>query len=188
MTIDDFGGWQWINEPAKWSAGMELRVTADARTDMWRVTHYGYSYDTAHLFGRVVPGDVRVSATFRADYAAQYDQAGAVLRVDENNWIKAGVEYVDGEVNISAVMTRDFSDWSVLPVSGPVESVTLELVREGDTATLRFGLNGAPPATLHRLAYLRPATPVFAGVMCAAPVGEGFETRFSAVEVTGPTA
>ncbi|WP_214416688.1 DUF1349 domain-containing protein [Sphaerisporangium fuscum] len=178
---EDFSGWQWINEPAKWSAGDDLRMTAGPRTDLWRVTHYGFTRDDAHMFGKVVPGDVKVTATFEAAYAEQYDQAGAVLRADETTWIKAGVEYVDGRINLSAVVTRDFSDWSVVPLAGPVEAVTLELAREGDTVTVRYGLDGAEPLTMLRLAYFPPGAPALAGVMCAAPQGDGFEVRFTSV-------
>ncbi|MCW2878014.1 MAG: hypothetical protein JWQ95_2114 [Sphaerisporangium sp.] len=181
---EDFSEWQWVNEPAKWSVGEDLRITADARTDLWRVTHYGYTYDTAHIFGKVLSGDLRVTTTFQALYAEQYDQAGAMLRIDEKNWIKAGVEYVDKKVNISAVVTREVSDWSVLPVSGAVESVTLELAREGDTVIVKYGLDGAEPVTMLRLAYFPPEVPALAGVMCAAPVGEGFETRFTSVTLS----
>ncbi|GAA3821697.1 DUF1349 domain-containing protein [Sphaerisporangium flaviroseum] len=179
----DFSEWQWVNEPAKWSAGEDLRVTADARTDLWRVTHYGYTYDTAHIFGRLMPGDLRVTTTFQASYAEQYDQAGAMLRIDEKNWIKAGVEYVDGRLNLSTVVTRDFSDWSMLTLSVPAETVTLELAREGDTVIVKYGLDGADPVGMLRLAYFPPEVPALAGIMCAAPEGEGFETRFTAVRV-----
>ncbi|MFC4532384.1 DUF1349 domain-containing protein [Sphaerisporangium dianthi] len=183
----DFSDWQWINEPAKWSADAatgELRVTADARTDLWRVTHYGYTYDTAHIFGRTLPGDLRLTATLEAAYAEQYDQAGVALRVDDANWIKAGVEYVDGGVKLSTVVTRDFSDWSVTPAVGPAEVVTIELEREGDTVIVRYGLDGAEPSVLLRLAYFPPQVPALAGVMCAAPEGGGFETRFTSVSLT----
>ncbi|WP_433363048.1 DUF1349 domain-containing protein [Streptosporangium sp. CA-115845] len=184
MTVQDFSEWQWINEPAKWAADEDLRITAEARTDLWRVTHYGYIYDTAHIFGRTLPGDLRVTTTFQASYADRYDQAGAMLRIDERNWIKAGVEYVDRKINLSAVVTRDFSDWSMLTVSEPVESVTLELERKGDAVTVRYGLNGAAPVTMLRFAYFPPGVPALAGVMCAAPRGEGFETRFTSVTVS----
>jgi regulation of enolase protein 1 (concanavalin A-like superfamily) len=182
--IDDFSDWQWINEPAKWSAGEDLRVTADAGTDLWRVTHYGYSYATAHMFGTTVTGDTRVITTFQGDYTEQYDQAGAVLHADEANWIKAGAEFVDGGLHLSTVVTRDFSDWSVTVAPGRPESVTVDLHREGDTVIVRYGLDGAEPATLLRLAYFPPARPALAGVMCAAPAGGGFETRFTHVSVT----
>ena len=35
---------------------------------------------------------------FRGDFAAQYDQAGLMLRVDAEHWIKAGIEFADGRL------------------------------------------------------------------------------------------
>ncbi|WP_432871386.1 DUF1349 domain-containing protein [Microbispora rosea] len=181
MALDDFA---WINEPAEWSqTGEGLRAVAGAQTDLWQTTHYGYSYDTAHMFGRQVTGDARLTVTFEADYAEQYDQAGAVLRIDEENWIKAGVEFVDGGHQLSVVVTRGFSDWSVTPAPGGLVSATFDLERAGDAVTVRYGVNGAEPEHLLRLAYFPPQAPALAGVMCAAPVGKGFETRFGRVSL-----
>jgi regulation of enolase protein 1 (concanavalin A-like superfamily) len=173
---------EWFNEPHEWADGDVLRVVADPQTDMWQKTHYGYSYDTAHIYGRTIPGDVTIRATFSAGYAEQYDQAGGALRIDAENWIKAGTEYVDGELHVSVVVTRGFSDWSVIPVGTP-GSVTIELERAGDAVTVRYGLDGADPVTMLRLAYFPPGVPALAGIMCAAPVGKGFETRFTHVEI-----
>ncbi|MEW9527771.1 DUF1349 domain-containing protein [Microbispora sp. NPDC049125] len=180
-----FEGWAWTNEPADWSeAGEGLRAVAGAETDLWQKTHYGYSFDTAHMFGRTVEGDTRVTVTFDGDYAEQYDQAGGVLRIDEENWIKAGTEFVDGALQLSVVVTRGFSDWSVVPAPGSPASVTIDLERTGDTVIVRYGLDGAEPVHMLRLAYFPPATPALAGAMCAAPAGKGFETRFRRITVT----
>ncbi|GAA4188466.1 DUF1349 domain-containing protein [Microbispora amethystogenes] len=182
MAINDF---TWVNEPAEWSGdGEGLRAVAGARTDLWQKTHYGYSFDTAHMFGREVAGDLRLTVTFDADYAEQYDQAGAVLRIDEENWIKAGVEFVDGGHQLSVVVTRGFSDWSVTPAPAGLVSATFDFERAGDAVTVRYGVNGAEPEHMLRLAYFPPKTPALAGVMCAAPSGEGFETRFTRVSLT----
>ena len=35
----------------------------------------------------------------RANYDALYDQAGIMARLDERNWIKAGIEKSDGHVS-----------------------------------------------------------------------------------------
>src|SRR3954451_16429198 len=179
------GGWEWLNPPAEWALDQGgLRVRAGARTDFWRTTHYGYDRDSGHVFGRWLEGDFRLSTTFAGEYAAQYDQAGACCWVDGANWVKAGVELVDGAWQLSTVVTRDFSDWSVLGLGRPAGSVSLDVRRTGDTVTVAYGLDGAAPETMVRLAYLPPGRPVLAGVMCAAPDGPGFEARFSALEIT----
>lgn len=178
-------GWQWINPPRQWTADDGLSMFCDPGTDLWRRTHYGYTFDNAHLFGRTIPGDLRLAVTFSGDYAEQYDQAGAILRIDAENWIKAGVEYVDGGFHLSTVVTREVSDWSVLPLRGTPERVTIELVREGDAVTIRYGLADEPPAEQVRLAYFPPGSPALAGAMAAAPVGKGFATRFSDIAITG---
>ncbi|WP_367132071.1 DUF1349 domain-containing protein [Saccharothrix sp. HUAS TT1] len=185
MGIEAFGrdDWQWLNEPRSWSDRDGLTVTSDPETDFWRTTHYGYDRDSGHVLGVRLPGDFTISASFTADYAAQYDQAGIALRVDDRNWIKAGVELVDDEFQVSTVVTRDFSDWSVVPV-GHVGRVTIAAVREGDAVTVRYGIGDAEPTTMLRLAYFPPEVPALAGVMAAAPTGPGFTTRFDRVQVT----
>ncbi|TDC08081.1 DUF1349 domain-containing protein [Nonomuraea longispora] len=174
-------GWHWLNPPREWTADDGLSLICDPATDMWRRTHYGYTYDSAHMFGRTLPGDLKLTVTFAGDYAEQYDQAGALLRIDEHQWIKAGVEYVDGGFHLSTVVTREFSDWSVLPLGRAADRVTFTLERAGDAVTVRYGLDGDPPETLLRLAYFPPGRPVMAGAMAAAPVGKGFAVRFGEV-------
>ena len=103
---------QWLNEPARWSAaGRTLTVTADAGTDFWRTTHYGFVRDTGHLYGEQLGGDFDLSVLVRGDYAAQYDQAGVMVRIDERRWLKTGIEplteaLVAAQVWPSAANTR----------------------------------------------------------------------------------
>ncbi|MEU8252023.1 DUF1349 domain-containing protein [Nonomuraea sp. NPDC048916] len=183
MAFGD-SGWEWLNPPRQWTADDGLSLFCDPGTDLWRRTHYGYTYDSAHLFGRAVSGDHRLSVTFGGDYAEQYDQAGAVLRIDEGTWIKAGVEWVDGRFHLSTVVTRDFSDWSVLPLGRAADQVTFVLERAGDAVTVRYGLDGEPPESMLRLAYFPPGRPALAGAMAAAPVGKGFAVRFTDISIT----
>ncbi|MED7925735.1 DUF1349 domain-containing protein [Nonomuraea sp. LP-02] len=184
ITAFGASGWQWQNAPREWSAGDGLTLVCEPGTDLWNATHYGYTYDTAHLFGRTVPGDLRLTVTFAAAYAEQYDQAGAILRIGGDDWIKAGVEYVDGAFHLSTVVTRTFSDWSVLPLGRAADRVSIGLEREGDAVTVRYGLDGDPPETLLRLAYFPPGEPALAGAMAAAPTGKGFAARFHEVAIS----
>ena len=180
--MDDLisSGWRWFNEPAKWHGNT---VTTDPDTDFWRTTHYGFVRDTGHILGVDKAGDFELTVTFAGDYAEQYDQAGIAIRLDEKNWIKSGIELVDGQHQLSAVVTREVSDWSVVALAEPATSVTIKAARTGDTITLSYGVNGAPPATMLRLAYFPPELSVLAGVMCASPTGKGFATRFENISI-----
>jgi uncharacterized protein len=177
--VEAFGsdGWSWFNEPAEWAVdGTELTVTTDPDTDFWRTTHYGFVRDTGHILGRTMAGDFTLRATFQGDYQHQYDQAGIALRVDTENWIKTGIELVDGHQQLSVVVTRNVSDWSVVPAP-QAQTTTVAAERKGDTVTVTSG------GTMLRLAYLPPGVPLLAGVMCASPDGPGYRVRFSDVFV-----
>ncbi|NYI07605.1 DUF1349 domain-containing protein [Allostreptomyces psammosilenae] len=190
-TVTAFGldGWRWLNEPELWGPRENgtLAVLTDPDTDFWRTTHYGFVRDTGHALLREVSGAFRMTVTFRGDYREQYDQAGLLLRIDDRNWIKTGIEYVDGAPLLSAVVTRELSDWNVVPLgplAGRPESVTLDLHRQGDTVTIRYGWDGAEPEHMLRLAYFPPGTAAQAGPMCASPDGKGFWTDFTTLTLT----
>ena len=173
-------GWRWFNEPGRWDGNT---VTTDPDTDFWRTTHYGFVRDTGHILGTDKAGDFVLTVTFSGEYTEQYDQAGIAIRLDEENWVKSGVELVDGQQQISAVVTREVSDWSVVALTEPAGSVTIKADRTGDTVTISYGVDGAPPATMLRLAYFPPELSVLAGVMCASPTGKGFTTRFENITI-----
>jgi regulation of enolase protein 1 (concanavalin A-like superfamily) len=175
----------WLNEPPAWRTdGDALVVTAGAKTDFWRLTHYGFVRDNGHLYGRRVAGDFEAEVTVRGEYAAQYDQAGLMVRVDETTWLKCGIELVDGVQQVSAVVTRDYSDWSVVPLAESPQALHLTVRREGSALQVRYALDGGPEALL-RLAYLPMGEAVLVGPMCAAPDGDGFTVRFEAFAVRG---
>ena len=135
MTLTDM---RWLNEPPEWSVDDDLlSVTTGERTDFWRETHYGFVRDNGHFFYTETEGDFSAEATFSAEYEHLYDQAGLMLRLNERYWIKAGVEYSDGERLLSTVVTRERSDWSVT-------SLDADTFR-GDAApyTSRWGIIGS---------------------------------------------
>ncbi len=176
---------EWFNPPPRWAEdGGVLEVEVAGGTDLWRQTHYGFVRDTGHIGGRTVEGDVEVSVRVSADYRDQYDQAGLALRIDERTWIKAGIEHVDGVQQVSAVVTREFSDWSVSPLADPPAELAVRLRRRGEAIEVHWSLDDGASWTLLRLAYLPPGVPALVGVMAAAPDGTGFVARFRDLRIT----
>jgi regulation of enolase protein 1 (concanavalin A-like superfamily) len=107
-----------------------------------------------------------------------YDQAGLMIRLDETTWMKTGIEFVNGIHYVSAVVTRDFSDWSVLPFHDYPGSIRLRLKREGGAVTVEYS-GGDGNWIMFRTAYLSTADELEVGRMAAAPDGPGFEAVFS---------
>jgi regulation of enolase protein 1 (concanavalin A-like superfamily) len=175
---------QWLNPPAAWEAGVDtLVVTASAKTDFWRRTHYGFIRDDGHFYHQEVAGDFVAEVEVSGDYRALYDQAGLMVRADETTWMKCGVELVDGVQQASVVVTRDYSDWSVVPLPDNPPATRVRVIRRGHDLEVHHSLGGETWIPI-RTAHL-PATgeTVSVGMMCASPDGDGFRASFTGYTV-----
>ena len=178
---------RWRNPPSSFEqSGDVLVVRAAPKTDFWSRTFYGFERRNGHVYGRAVAGDFSLTVTFAADYKALYDQAGAMIRVDDDTWLKAGVELTDGALFVSAVVTRDaWSDWSITPVAGPADApVTIRVTRHAEAIQVHV-LEGET-WRLVRLAFLPMGETIEAGAMCCSPTGEGLDVTFSRLEFGPP--
>jgi regulation of enolase protein 1 (concanavalin A-like superfamily) len=178
--IDDVQPWSagaWTTPPAAVAEdGPDLLVTAVGGSDAWRHTSYGFVHDDAHAL--LAPLDGAVEVTFDAAFDQQFDQAGLMLRADAETWLKAGVEFSDGALQLGAVVTLGRSDWSVSPVpEWAGRRVTVRASRDGDAVTVRARVDDEP-FRLVRLAAFPPGVPVSAGPYCCAPTHAGLVVRF----------
>ena len=183
------GDFAWLNPPPRWSGDAGgLEVETGGATDFWRETFYGFVRDSGHAWLAPVEGDFSLSARFRGAYEALYDQAGLMLRLDATAWIKTGIEFTDGIMHFSVVVTGARSDWSVIPLpeATPGSEVAARLTRHGDAVRVQYALDGGP----WRMARLAPfaAAPARAGIMACSPERAGFRVRFEALEIGPPIA
>jgi len=174
---------EWHNEPAEWSEDNErITMNVQGQTDAWRHTKHDFVQDDAPFYHREVDGDFTATVRFSGDYATLYDQAGLMIREDAETWLKCGVELLDGQQHASAVVTREVSDWSVVPLSDPPEWLWIRVERTGATVEVSYSEDG-DDWTMFRQATLTEADPLQVGVLGAAPQGDGFEARFERFSV-----
>lgn len=174
---------QWYNEPPFWNEQEGIiTVTSGAKTDFWRISHYGFIRDSGNFYYEQVTGDFIGQVKITGEYQTLYDQAGLMLRQDEKTWLKCGIEFVDGVQHVSAVVTRDYSDWSVVPLSQNPTALWLRLQRKSGTTEVQYSLDGEH-YTMLRLAYLTEAETVQVGIMCASPESEGFQVKFEEFKI-----
>lgn len=172
MAGDGWAGCSWVREPVFWERGAtgQLYWRTRPMSDFWRHTGGVVGADDGDAFLAPREGDFHVTMRLTTEFASPYDQCGLMVRIDERNWLKAGIERDDGTW-FSVVETREDSDWSKQAVNH--ESVDFTVWRSGDT--LRVGLVRGD--ALHLVRELTFDGPVAVGPYSCAPKGPGFPVR-----------
>jgi Uncharacterized conserved protein len=173
----------WFNEPEHWSIDDgALEMIVPAQTDYWRISHYGFTVDDAPFYYATYGGEFEAKVKVEGNYKARFDQAGMMLRLDHENYIKAGIEFVDGKYNLSCVVTHKTSDWSVITLDRPVEYVWIKAVRRLDAIEIFYSFDDEE-YTMMRNAWMEDNRPIQVGMMGACPDGNGFTARFEKFSV-----
>ena len=174
---------QWFNEPEKWTVeNQALSMFVTPKSDYWRISHYGFTVDDAPFYYALYGGEFEVKVKITGDYKNRFDQAGLMLRIDEQNYIKAGIEFVDGVYNLSTVVTHKTSDWSVIALEKPVPFLWIKAVRRLDAVEVFYSFDDKT-YTMMRNAWMQDNTPMMVGVMGACPDGDGFNVKFENFKV-----
>ena len=174
---------QWFNEPSQWEIkDKKLTLFATPQSDYWRIAHYGFTVDDAPFLYTTYGGEFEAKVKITGDYRERYDQAGMMIRIDHENYIKTGIEYVDGKYNLSAVVTHHTSDWSVITLDRAVPFIWIKAVRRLDAVEIYYSYDDQTYA-LMRISWMQDNTPVQVGLMAASPDGQGFQASFEHFQV-----
>ncbi len=174
----------WFNEPAQWNiSNGRLTMDVTPRSDYWRISHYGFTVDDAPFYYAEYGGEFEAKVKISGDYKVRFDQAGMMIRIDHENYIKTGIEFVDGKYNLSTVVTHHTSDWSVIALDRPVDAIWIKAVRRLDAIEIFYSFDDKE-YVLMRNAWMEANRPVKIGMMAACPDGDGFKVTFSDFKVT----
>ena len=169
----------WFNEPEQWSIeGDKLTMTITPKSDYWRISHYGFTVDDAPFYYAEYGGEFEAKVKVCGDYKTRFDQAGMMIRIDHENYIKTGIEFVDGKYNLSTVVTHHTSDWSVIALDKPVKELWIKAVRRLDAIEIFYSFDDKT-YTMMRNAWMESNRPVKIGMMGASHDGDGFKATFS---------
>ena len=155
----------WFNEPAQWSiSGNSLSMSVTPKSDYWRISHYGFTVDDAPFYYAEYGGEFEAKVKISGDYKVRFDQAGMMIRIDHENYIKAGIEYVDGKMNLSTVVTHHTSDWSVIALDKAVDHIWIKAVRRKDAVEIFYSFDDKEYVIM-RNAWMEANRPVKIGMM-----------------------
>ncbi|CAH2241874.1 jg16262 [Pararge aegeria aegeria] len=181
-----FSNFSWLNEPSEWSLSNDvLTVKTDNKTDFWQETWYNFSVNTGHVYGLEIKEDFTMEVCVEAEFTTLYDQAGLMIYVDEKHWLKAGIEYNEGQPTIGSVLTNQVSDWATGEYTGNPKKYWLRLSKVGGVVCVKYSTDNVT-WTLLRLSPFIIADKYFVGPMCCTPQREGLHVTFSNITIRSP--
>ncbi|MGC2085657.1 MAG: DUF1349 domain-containing protein [Bradyrhizobium sp.] len=176
----------WLNEPKRWTAqGDDLEIVTDEATDFWRETHYGFCRDSGHFLGFRTPDAFTAELRVQCDFQALYDQAGIMVRIDAERWVKAGIEFSDGRAMLASVLTNGQSDWATAPYEGHAGDFRMRVTVANGVLRLQVSADGKL-WPLMRLAPFPKAKSYLVGPMACTPERDGLPVTFSDFRLTPP--
>ena len=157
----------------------ELHASAVEGSDAWRHTAYGFVHDSAHALLAPLSVGEAMDVSFHSTWEGQFDQAGIFVQLDDEHWVKTGVEFADDHLGLGAVVTDVRSDWSVGFVDEWRDSeITVRVSRWADSLVVRARANDGE-WRLVRVAPFDGKAAASAGPFLAAPMRAGFTVRFT---------
>ena len=133
----DMSAFRWVRNPK----GCVIRddrveITTLPHTDLWQRTYYHFRNDNAPVL-QTETDERYFSFIVKTDFsgsAHRFDQCGVALYLDSENWLKASVEYENGEFqHLGSVVTNGgYSDWATTEIPGDVKSMWYRLSRRED--------------------------------------------------------
>lgn len=176
----------WLNEPERWTAqGDSLEIVTDKATDFWRKTHYGFCRDSGHFLGFRTAQAFTAELRVQCDFQALYDQAGIMVRVDPEHWVKAGIEFSDGRAMLSSVLTDGQSDWATAPYERDAGDFWMRVTVADGVLRLQASPDGKV-WPLVRLAPFTIAQSYWVGPMACTPERAGLPVTFTRFSLKPP--
>eukprot|EP01098_Paradermamoeba_levis_P000195 TRINITY_DN10209_c0_g1_i1.p1 TRINITY_DN10209_c0_g1~~TRINITY_DN10209_c0_g1_i1.p1 ORF type:complete len:223 (-),score=26.37 TRINITY_DN10209_c0_g1_i1:99-737(-) len=189
---------QWFNEPSKWNMNQTgaLSVSPNAKTDFWRTTHYGFIADNGHFFFTTIKSETDVVISTKVTFSPkhQYDQAGLMVRISPNCWIKTAIEFESPNepARLGAVVTNGgFSDWSTQDVPSDTTTAEFRISKTGSDYLIEARPtfangghgNGWSQIRLCRLHEEGKENGVQVGIATCCPKEEGYVANFEYFQI-----
>lgn len=181
----------WLNRPRTVrTSALGLTVASEAGSDFWQGTHYGFRVDSGHFLGAACAGDFVLETQVRTEPVHQYDQAGLMVRLSPECWLKTSVEFEPGRPSrLGAVVTNGgWSDWSTQDIDPEAgRHVAFRVTRTGADHVVEAAVLPEGRWTQIRLARLHlDGAEVEAGLYCCSPKAAGFAATFASLRIERP--
>ena len=184
----DMTEFQWTRQPQSWKIeNGRVEIVTRPHTDLWQRTYYHFQNDNAPVFQAETdnPYFSFVVKTEFADSCHRFDQCGIVMYLDSENWLKASVEYENGDYqHLGSVVTNEgYSDWATTVMDASVKSMWYRFSRRGDDYRVECSLDGMQFDQMRVCHMRKGAGKIRFGIYACSPEASSFKAVFSNMQM-----
>ena len=184
----DINRLKWTRQPAGFTiAEDKIEMITAPHTDLWQRTYYHFRNDNAPLLQMEI--DERyfsfvVKTRFESNH--RFDQCGVVLYLDNENWLKASIEYENDQVqHLGSVVTNGgYSDWATTEIPANIKEMWFRLSRRNDDYKLECSENGVIFKQMRICHLVNGAGTIHFGVYACSPEDSSFKAVFTDMALT----
>lgn len=179
---------EWIRAPKVFTVTEDcVEMITEPHTDLWQRTYYHFRNDNAPVLQLRTSEkffSFVVKATF--DTKVRYDQAGVVMYLDSDNWLKASMEYENDHIQrLGSVVTNNgYSDWASVDIDASIKSMWFRFSRRDDDFCIENAMDGVNFKQMRICHMFQAKDEIRFGIYACSAEDSSFRARFTDMEVT----
>ena len=179
---------KWTRAPRAYSVTEDrIEIITEPGTDLWQRTYYHFRNDNAPVL-QLETDEEYFYFFFKTDFDSRvrFDQSGVVMYLDSDNWLKASVEYENGQIQrLGSVVTNNgYSDWASVDVDASVKSMWFRLSRRGQDFCVENSTDGVIYKQMRICHMFNAEKTVSFGIYACSPENSAFKAVFTNLELT----
>ena len=181
MNLKNF---EWTRPPKIYTVTENsVEIVTEPHTDLWQRTYYHFRNDSAPAF-QLETDEKFFSFVVKTDFAdshRRFDQCGIIMYLDSENWLKASIEYENGEFqHLGSVVTNGgYSDWATTEIPASIKSMWYRFSRRADDYRVECSADGVKFSQLRICHMNNGGGKIRFGIYACSPEDSSFRAVFT---------
>lgn len=179
----------WLRAPEKYRIEKNrIEIVTEPHTDLWQRTYYHFRNDNAPVL-QTETEEKFFSFVVKTDFTEsshRFDQCGIVMYLDSENWLKASVEYENGEFShLGSVVTNNgYSDWATTEIKSDIKTMWYRLSRREDDYCIECSYDGKNFSQMRVCHMFNGNGKIRFGVYACSPEDSSFKAVFTDMKIS----
>lgn len=184
----DLTALKWTREPESYKTGSDMvEIVTKPHTDLWQRTYYHFQNDNAPVL-QMETEEKYFSFVVRTEFTEshhRFDQCGIVMYLDSENWLKASVEYENGEYqHLGSVVTNNgYSDWATTAIDARIKTMWYRFSRREDDYCIECSADGVTFSQMRICHMHKGGGKIRFGIYACSPEESSFKAVFSNMQI-----